>query len=79
MAEFDVSILGKFLVAVGVVLVIVGVTLIYRDKLPFIEHLGKLPGDINIKKEGFSFHFPIVTSIIASIVLSFVLWLLGKK
>ena len=65
---------AKLLIAVGIIAVIVGVLMLLNIKVPF----GKLPGDIVIKKENFTFTFPIVTCIIASIVLSFVMWIISK-
>lgn len=65
---------AKLLIAVGIIAVIVGVLMLLNIKVPF----GKLPGDIVIKKENFTFAFPIVTCIIASIVLSFVMWIISK-
>ncbi len=70
---------GKLLVLLGAVLVVVGLALMVAPKIPF---LGKLPGDIHIKRENFEFYFPLATSIILSLVLSGILWLLshfGKK
>jgi hypothetical protein len=40
--------------------------------------LGRLPGDIHIEREGFSFYFPIVTGLVISVVLSIILWLFRK-
>lgn len=71
--------LGKMLIILGAVIIALGVLLSMFDKIPL---LGKLPGDIHIKRENFQFYFPITTSIIVSVVLSLVLWLLsflGKK
>lgn len=65
---------AKLLIAVGIIVVIVGLLMLLNIKIPF----GKLPGDIVIKKENFTFTFPIVTCIIASIVLSFVMWIISK-
>lgn len=65
---------AKLLIVVGIIVVIVGVLTLLNIKIPF----GKLPGDIVIKKENFTFAFPIVTCIIASIVLSFVMWIISK-
>ena len=65
---------AKLLIAVGIIVVIVGVLMLLNIKIPF----GKLPGDIVIKKENFTFTFPIVTCIIASIILSFVMWIISK-
>lgn len=59
--------IGKILIIAGVILIIAGLAFMIADKIPF---LGKLPGDIYIKKERFSFYFPITTSIIISIILT---------
>jgi hypothetical protein len=66
--------MGKMLVVVGMVIagVGVGLVLMFFDKIPLI---GKLPGDINIKRENFRFFFPIASSILISVVLSLILWL----
>jgi len=68
--------IGKSIIFIGIVIIIIGVILLFSDRLPF--NLGKLPGDISYKKENFSFYFPITTSIIISIVLSFLFYLFGK-
>jgi hypothetical protein len=59
--------MGKMLITVGIVLVVIGLVFTYGPKIPW---LGKLPGDISIKKDNFSFYFPITTSIIISIILT---------
>ncbi|WIH83356.1 DUF2905 domain-containing protein [Brachyspira pilosicoli] len=63
---------AKMLIVVGIIAIIIGILILL--KVP----IGKLPGDIVIKKENFTFVFPIVTSIIASIVLSFIMWIISK-
>ena len=68
--------IGKMLIVFGVVMVVIGTILIPMGKFPF---LGKLPGDIHIQKKDFEFHFPLVTCIVISILLSallsvFFLW-----
>jgi len=67
--------IGKMFIVLGIILVIVGIAISLGDKIPFI---GKLPGDIMIKKERFSFYFPITTSIIISIILTILLSLFRK-
>ena len=64
----------RFLIIAGIVLVALGLL------WPFIQRigLGRLPGDIVIERPGFSFYFPIVTSIVISVVLSLLLWLLNR-
>lgn len=64
--------MGKMLVVLGIVIAGLGVGLNFFDKIPF---LGKLPGDISIKRENFQLFFPITSSVIISIVISTVLWL----
>jgi len=58
--------LGKILIFLGIVIAVIGVLLLFGDKIPFI---GKLPGDIYIKKKNFTFYFPIVSSIIISLII----------
>ena len=59
--------IGKIILFFGIILVVVGLIISSGAKIPF---LGKLPGDIFIKKDGFSFYFPLATSIIISIILT---------
>lgn len=66
--------LGKFLLLVGVILAMVGTALLIADKIPF---LGRLPGDIRIERENFRFYFPLTTSILLSVLISVILWLIS--
>ena len=66
--------IGRWLVAIGLVLVVVGLLWPWIGKLG----LGRLPGDIVIERGSFRFYFPIVTCLIISIVVSVILWLLRK-
>jgi hypothetical protein len=59
--------IGKILLIAGGIIVILGLILIFSQHIPFF---GKLPGDIFIKKGGFSFYFPIVTFLILSILIT---------
>lgn len=67
--------LGRMLIIIGIILVIIGFAFIFSDRISF---LGRLPGDIYVKKERFSFYFPLTTSIIVSIILSLIFWLFRK-
>ena len=59
---------GKWIIVAGVIIVVIGIIIyFFHDKLNW---LGKLPGDIRVEKENFSFYFPITTMIIVSIVLT---------
>ena len=69
------SSIGKVLIVTGLVFVLIGTFLILFHKIPF---LGKLPGDILIRKERFTFYFPVVTSIVLSLVLSLIFYLINK-
>ncbi|HEX8740920.1 MAG TPA: DUF2905 domain-containing protein [Casimicrobiaceae bacterium] len=64
----------RFLIALGVVIVLVGIAWPWLARIG----LGRLPGDIDIERGGWSFHFPLMTSILISLVLTLVLWLLKK-
>ncbi|MCX7780430.1 MAG: DUF2905 domain-containing protein [Negativicutes bacterium] len=67
---------GKTLMAIGAAILIIGALLHFGGK--FVS-LGRLPGDIHVQKENFSFHFPIVSSIIISIVLTILLNLFFRR
>ena len=64
----------KFLIIAGAALLIIGLLWPWIAKLG----LGSLPGDIAVEKEGFGFYFPVMTSIIISVVLSLLFWLFRK-
>ncbi|NMC44012.1 MAG: DUF2905 domain-containing protein [candidate division Zixibacteria bacterium] len=67
---------GKILFLVGGMLVILGLVFHFGWKIPF---LGKLPGDISIKREGLSIYLPIATCVLASIVLTIIANLFFRK
>lgn len=67
--------IGKLLIIFGVIILAAGLFFVLWDKIPF---LGKLPGDIYIKKKNFTFYFPIATSILISVIISLILYLLKK-
>jgi hypothetical protein len=67
--------IGKLLIVFGLVIVGAGLILLLSDKIPW---LGKLPGDIVIKRDNFTFFFPLATCILISIVLSLILWFFRK-
>ncbi len=62
---------GKTLVVLGIVIAGIGLALMFSDKIPL---LGKLPGDIAIKRENVRIFFPITTSILLSAFISVMLW-----
>jgi hypothetical protein len=67
--------LAKGLMLLGAVLIAVGLILLFFQKVPF---LGKLPGDILIKRDDFTFYFPLATSIVVSLLISLILYVIGK-
>ena len=72
----ELNLLGKVLIVTGIVVVIIGALVLLMGKIPF---LGKLPGDITIRRGNFGFYFPITTCILISIILTFVFTLLLRK
>jgi len=66
---------GKIIIIFGIMLILVGGTLWFFGKIPF---LGKLPGDILIKRENFTFYAPIATSILISIILTILLTIISN-
>jgi len=66
--------LSRTLIGLGLLLVAVGLLWPMLSKLG----LGRLPGDIVIEREGFSLYLPVVTSLVVSMVLSFILWVVTR-
>ena len=59
--------IGRVLLVFGLILAVVGLVLLFADKIPF---LGRLPGDILVKRKNFTIYFPLATMILLSIVLT---------
>lgn len=72
----ELSGLGKFLIILGILIIALGLLLTFLPKVPY---LGKLPGDIYIKKGNFTFYFPLATSILLSLLLTILLNLILRK
>lgn len=68
--------IGKMLIIFGVVSIVIGGILMLSGKVPW---LGRLPGDILVQKKNFTFYFPLATSILISILLTLIFWLLKKR
>ncbi|RRQ22287.1 DUF2905 domain-containing protein [Thiohalobacter thiocyanaticus] len=64
----------RLLITIGIVLVVLGLLWPLLTRLG----LGRLPGDIMVEREGFRFYFPLMTSIIVSLVLTLLFWLFRK-
>ena len=73
--------MGKILIGIGLAIVALGVLLVVVDRIPGLSStfswFGRLPGDISIKRDNFSFYFPITTSIVLSVLLSLLFYLVG--
>ncbi|MCS7281185.1 MAG: DUF2905 domain-containing protein [Desulfobacterota bacterium] len=67
--------IGKILIFAGLMLVLLGIIFALGEKIPYI---GKLPGDIHIKKERFSFYFPLTTSLLISLILTIIFSILKR-
>lgn len=73
----DIQSLGKILVVVGGVMLVMGaVVLMLGGKFPW---LGRLPGDIYLQRKNFTFVFPITTCILVSLIISAIVYLLGRR
>ena len=64
------------LIVAGVVIVVVGVVLLFVGRVPW---LGRLPGDIHIERGNWSFHFPLATSLLLSVLLTLIFYLIGRR
>jgi hypothetical protein len=71
-----VSDLGRVLVILGVVAVVAGLVMMFADRIPF---LGRLPGDIVIRRKNFTLSLPIVTMLLVSILLTVLLNVFTRK
>lgn len=67
---------GKTLVVLGLFIALVGVVLTFVGRVPW---LGRLPGDIYVQRGNWSLYFPLATSLVLSVVLSLVFYLLGRR
>ena len=68
--------LGRVLVVLGLIVVALGAVMLLVDRVPWI---GRLPGDIHLQRGNWTFYFPLGTSILLSVVLTLVLWLIGRR
>jgi len=67
---------GKLLVAFGLLIALVGVVLLVAGRIPW---LGRLPGDIHVQRGNWTFYFPLATSLLLSVVLTLIFWLMGRR
>jgi len=69
--------LGRMLIVLGLIVLALGVVVSLGEKLPI--RFGRLPGDVVIRGKHSVFYFPIVTSLLVSVVLSLILWLFNRR
>lgn len=67
--------IARLLILAGLILLGAGLLFLLFDKIPWV---GRLPGDITIRREKFTFYFPLATCILISVILSLILWFLRK-
>jgi hypothetical protein len=68
--------IGKLLVGFGLLIALAGVVLVLVGRVPWI---GRLPGDIHIQRGTFTFYFPLATSLLLSVVLTVLLYVVGRR
>jgi hypothetical protein len=68
---------GKILIVIGLGLAVLGLLIWLGGKMNL--PLGRLPGDIRIDRPNFKFYFPLMTCVLISLVLTFIMWLLRRK
>jgi len=69
--------IGRILITIGLIVLILGVIVSLGERLP--SRLGRVPGDIVIRGKNSAFYFPLVTCLLLSVVLSFIMWLIGRR
>ncbi len=69
--------MGRTLILIGIVIAAVGVLMVLGERLPV--RLGRLPGDIVYRGKNTTVYFPLMTSIIVSVILSLVMWLVSRR
>jgi hypothetical protein len=70
--------LGKLLIIFGGLIMVGGIVLLVGGKLPHNEWMGRLPGDIYLKRDHFTFYFPLTTCLLISAVLSLLFFLFRR-
>ena len=68
--------LGRMLIVMGLVVAAVGVVVLLVGRVP---GLGRLPGDIHVERGNWTFYFPLGTSIVLSLLLTLVFWIIGRR
>ncbi len=70
--------LGRMLLVLGALVALVGLLLILSERFPGLR-IGRLPGDIAVERDRWRFYFPLGTSLVLSVLVTLLLWLLGRR
>jgi len=73
---FDFSNMGRFLIMIGLVVAGIGLVMVFAGKIPW---LGRLPGDFLFRGKNFSFYFPLTTGLLISVIVTIILWFIGRR
>lgn len=72
--------IGRFLIIIGIVIAAIGGVLMLSGKISWLgQYFGRLPGDIIIQRKNFTFYFPLATSILISLLLTLIFWVIGRR
>ena len=75
------TMIGKLLIAIGVIIILLGGMLVGADRIPWLGQafswFGKLPGDVSFKRDHISVYFPLGTSLLVSVLLTLLFWVLA--
>jgi len=72
----NIHYIGRFLIILGIVISAIGGILLLSGNIPC---LGRLPGDIIVRRKNFTLYFPLATSILLSVILTFILWFINRR
>ncbi len=75
MNQFPVQSFAKGLIIIGGIIVVIGIIMFFANKIPYV---GRLPGDIIIKRKNFTFYFPLTTLIILNLLILLIAYLFRK-
>lgn len=75
----DLSTLGRVLVGIGMVFVIAGLVILLASRVPLLDQLGRLPGDLVIRRGNATIYIPILTSILVSVFLTLILAVVFRR
>lgn len=69
--------IGRSIIGLGIVILVIGAAFYFSDRLPFLKSIGRLPGDFSWRGNDWQVHAPIMTSILLSVALTAVFWIIS--